>query len=106
VAVKLAGRASADVQERHVTGQEVLAGLRAHALELFGPLGRAVWSSWGIHEALDWGQVVFLLVENGHLKRQESDTIEDFRNGFDFAELVSAYRVPLVEGLGGAEEAG
>lgn len=107
MAVKLAGRAEAELQERHVTGQEVLAGLRAHALALFGPLGKAVWSSWGIHSTLDWGKVVFLLVENGHLRRQESDTLEDFRDGFDFeSELVRAYRVPLGVELGGGEDAG
>jgi uncharacterized repeat protein (TIGR04138 family) len=105
VAVRIAGRSNAEANERHVTGQEVLAGLRVHALELFGPLGKAVWSSWGVHATLDWGRIVFLLVENGHLKRQESDTIEDFRAGFDFEEgLVRAYRVPLGEGIGGAED--
>jgi uncharacterized repeat protein (TIGR04138 family) len=107
VAVKLAGRADAVDQERHVTGQEVLAGLREHALALFGPLSKAVWRSWGIRATLDWGHVVFLLVENGHLRRQESDTLEDFRHGFDFeAELVRAYRVPLGAELERGEDAG
>ncbi|MEQ1893357.1 MAG: Minf_1886 family protein [Planctomycetota bacterium] len=107
VAVRIAGRANAEASERHVTGQEVLAGLRVHALETFGPLGKAVWGSWGVRETLDWGRIVFLLVENGHLKRQESDTIEDFRAGFDFEEeLVRAYRVPLGESIGEAEDAG
>lgn len=105
--MRIAGRANAEASERHVTGQEVLAGLRVHALETFGPLGKAVWGSWGVRETLDWGRIVFLLVENGHLKRQESDTIEDFRAGFDFEEeLVRAYRVPLGESIGEAEDAG
>jgi len=105
VAVKLAGRDGAEGTARHVTGQEVLAGLRAHAIELFGPLARAVWSSWGVRETLDWGQIVFLLVDNKLLSRQESDTIEDFRGGFDFEqELVRDYRVPVGEDLGGPEE--
>lgn len=105
MAVKLAGRDAAEGQARHVTGQEVLAGLRVHARELFGPLGKAVWNSWGVHETLDWGRIVFLLVDNKLLSRQESDTLEDFRDGFDFEqELVRAYRVPVGEDLGGSEE--
>lgn len=105
VAVRLAGREGAEGPARHVTGQEVLAGLRVHAGELFGPLGKAVWNSWGVQETLDWGRIVFLLVEHKLLSRQESDTLEDFRAGFDFeTELVRAYRVPVGEALGGSED--
>src|SRR6185436_1625191 len=86
-AVRLAGKEQAEGTERHVTGQEVLAGMRAHALHLFGPLAAAVWRSWGVRETLDWGRIVFLLVDNGLLNRQESDTLDDFRQGFDFEEV-------------------
>lgn len=97
-AIRLAGKEKAEVAERHVTGQEVVAGLRALATQNFGPLAAAVWRSWGVRETLDWGRIVFLLVENGHLNRQESDTIEDFRTGFDFDDVfVHQYRVPLAE---------
>ena len=92
--------------QRHVTGQEVLEGMRAHASALFGPLAAAVWRSWGVRETLDWGRIVFLLVENGMLNRQESDTIEDFGAGFDFDEtFVRQYRVPLPDPAGPLEEA-
>jgi uncharacterized repeat protein (TIGR04138 family) len=97
-AERLAGKELAQGAERHVTGQEVLAGLRAQASQSFGPLAAAVWRSWGIETTLDWGHVVFLLVEQGRLNRQESDTIEDFRAGFDFDEVfVRQYRVPLAQ---------
>ena len=42
-AVRLAGREAAEGVDRHVTGQELLAGLRQHASELFGPLAAEVW---------------------------------------------------------------
>ena len=97
-AVKLAGKEQAEGTGRHVTGQEVLAGMRAHASQLFGPLAAAVWRSWGVRETLDWGRIVFLLVEGGLLNRQESDTIDDFAAGFDFEEaFVRGYRVALPE---------
>jgi uncharacterized repeat protein (TIGR04138 family) len=104
-AVRLAGKEKAEGTEKHVTGQEVLSGMRTYAGQLFGPLAAAVWRSWGVNETLDWGRIVFLLVENGLLNRQESDTIEDFKNGFDFDEVfVRQYRVPLPEAAGGGEE--
>ena len=100
-AVELAGKQDAEGTERHVTGQEVLSGMRAFASKLFGPLAAPVWRSWGIQSTLDWGEVVFMLVDAGLLRRQETDTKEDFRDGFDFDEaFVEAYRVELdaVEG--------
>ena len=106
-AVRQAGKEKAEGAERHVTGQEVLGGMRALAAQLFGPLAAAVWRSWGVRETLDWGRIVFLLVENGLLNRQETDTIEDFRDGFDFEEaFVLGYRVPLPEALGNAGASG
>ena len=83
-AVKLAGKEHAVGPSRHVTGQEVLAGMRNYARELFGPLAAQVWRSWGVRETMDWGRIVFLLVDAGLLKRQDSDSIEDFDHGFDF----------------------
>ena len=95
-AVRLAGRLEAEGAGRHVTGQELLAGMREHATQLFGPLAAQVWRSWGVRETLDWGRIVFLLVEAGLLNRQDSDTIEDFRDGFDFDEaFVKSYRPRL-----------
>lgn len=105
IAMRLAGKEKAEGTERHVTGQEVLAGMRAHALQLFGPLAAAVWRSWGVRETLDWGRIVFLLVDNGLLNRQDSDTLDDFGIGFDFDEVfVQQYRVPLPDPAGAGEE--
>jgi len=104
-AIEEAGKGEAVGGERHVSGQELLAGMRVHAREAFGPLAAQVWRSWGIHETLDWGKVVFLLVENGLLNRQDSDTIDDFGDGFDFDEaFVKSYRPVIPRGpdaLGG-----
>ncbi len=72
--------------------------MRQYARDLFGPLAAQVWRSWGIQDTLDWGRIVFLLVEAGMLNRQETDTLEDFRSGFDFdEEFVRGYRPDLPE---------
>jgi uncharacterized repeat protein (TIGR04138 family) len=93
-AVRLAGKEHAEGPERHVTGQEVLAGMRACASEAFGPLAAQVWRSWGVRDTMDWGRIVFLLVEKGLLKRQDNDTIADFAAGFDFDQVFERSYVP------------
>lgn len=104
-AVRLAGKEKAEGTSKHVTGQEVLEGMRVHAEQLFGPLAGAVWRSWGVRETLDWGRVVFLLVDHGLLNRQESDRVEDFGAGFDYDEVfVRRYKVPLPDPSKGGEE--
>jgi uncharacterized repeat protein (TIGR04138 family) len=93
-AVRLSGKAGESGTGRHVTGQELLSGMRVHAEHLFGPLAARVWRSWGIHETLDWGNVVFLLVEAEMLNREDSDTLDDFREGFDFDEAFVKHYEP------------
>ena len=90
-----------------MTGQEVLEGMRQYALQIFGPLAAQVWRSWGVHDSLDWGRIVFLLVDANLLNRQDSDTIDDFRQGFDFdAIFVDGYRTELPKGFDASEMGG
>lgn len=103
-ALRLSGRSEAEGVDRHVSGREVLAGMRACAIQQFGPLAAHVWRAWGIRECLDWGRIVFLLVEQGLLKRQEGDSIEDFAENFDFDQVFEReYRpqVPKLQAGGG-----
>jgi uncharacterized repeat protein (TIGR04138 family) len=104
IAVRLAGKENLQGPARHVTGQEVVQGMRAHALQQFGPLAASVWRRWGVRETIDWGRIVFLLVDQGLLKRQDDDTIEDFRDDADFDALfVDGYRAKLAELLAARE---
>ena len=55
-----------------------------------------VWRSWGVSTITDWGRIVFLLVDNGMLNRQDSDTIDASCTDFDFEEaFVQGYRPEL-----------
>lgn len=69
---------------RHVTGRELLEGIRQYATENFGFLARTVLGEWGITQSRDFGEIVFNLVEAGLLSRTEKDTIQDFEDVFDF----------------------
>jgi len=73
-------------EPRHISGQELAAGVRGLALERYGPMARAVLEHWGIHTTEDIGDIVFAMVEFGILTKQDEDRREDFRDVFDFAE--------------------
>jgi len=95
-AVKLHKRHQREGAARHVSGQELIEGMKAYARELFGPLAAYVWRTWGIRETIDWGNIVFLLVDAELLTRQDGDTLDDFRSGFDFdREFVETYEPKL-----------
>lgn len=82
-----------DADESHVTGQELLSGIRELALEQFGLMARTVFASWGITSTEDFGRIVFELVDEGRMRKTDRDQLSDFYEVFDFEQaLVRAYR--------------
>lgn len=73
-------------RSRHVSGPELLDGLRAYALEQFGPLAKTVLNVWGISTCRDIGEIVFNLIEYNVFSKTENDRREDFQGVFDFDE--------------------
>ncbi len=73
-------------ERRHVSGQELLQGMRDLALQAFGPMTKTVFEQWGITRTEDFGEIVFHLVEAGLLGKTEADRRSDFARGFDFTE--------------------
>jgi len=71
---------------RHVTGQELLEGIRQFALQQYGPMTMTVLEEWGVNNCRDFGEIVFNMVESGLLQKTEKDTREDFRQGYDFTD--------------------
>ncbi len=80
-------------QLRHVSGQELLSGIRDFALAQFGPMALTVFDEWGIHTCRDFGEIVFNMVETGWLAKTETDSREDFQDGYDFNQ---AFRNPFL----------
>ena len=79
-------------QIRHVSGQELLDGIRRFALNQFGPMAVTVFEEWGVHNCRDLGEIVFNMVESSLLAKTEKDTRDDFQNGYDFTD---AFRKPF-----------
>jgi uncharacterized repeat protein (TIGR04138 family) len=73
-------------ERRHVSGQELVEGIRGLATLRFGPLAKMVFDRWNIHQTEDFGEIVFNLVEAGLMSKTDTDTREDFQNGFNFDE--------------------
>src|SRR2546429_7509976 len=71
---------------RHVSGPELLEGVRQYVLKEFGPMVITVFESWGIHSCEDIGHMVFNLIGAGIFGKTEQDSIEDFKNVYDFEE--------------------
>jgi uncharacterized repeat protein (TIGR04138 family) len=69
---------------RHVTGTELLNGLRAYALDQFGPLSKTVLNNWGVRECRDFGEIVFNLIEYKVFSKTANDRREDFNNLYNF----------------------
>ena len=68
----------------HVTGQELLDGIKEYALEQFGPMARTVLEHWGITTTNDFGEIVFNMISAGILGKSENDSKTDFNNRFNF----------------------
>jgi uncharacterized repeat protein (TIGR04138 family) len=80
-------------ERRHVTGRELLDGIRELATATYGPTAPLVLEHWGVGQTLDFGRIVFALVEAGVLSRTDEDSLEDFRSVFDFKEeFVQKYK--------------
>jgi uncharacterized repeat protein (TIGR04138 family) len=90
---KKLGRLSGSGEERHVTGQELLEGIREYALSEFGPMTITVFNEWGIRRCEDFGEIVFNLVDAELLGKTENDSKDDFKGGYDFEE---AFRKPFL----------
>jgi uncharacterized repeat protein (TIGR04138 family) len=72
---------------RHVSGQELLDGIRQFALQQFGPMAVTVFEEWGVRNCRDFGEIVFNMVEIGLLAKTDRDTRDDFQEGYDFTDV-------------------
>ncbi len=83
---------------RHITGQELCYGLGDLAKEKWGLLAKTVLNKWGIFTTRDFGEIVYLMIENSWMSSQEGDQIEDFNNVFNFEDFfVKSFSFEMLE---------
>ncbi|OGX12356.1 MAG: hypothetical protein A2351_01655 [Omnitrophica bacterium RIFOXYB12_FULL_50_7] len=78
---------------RHITGKELALGIRKYALDQFGPMAMTVLRHWGIRKTLDFGKIVFALIDVQLLSKQPEDKLEDFDQVYEFEESFGKYKI-------------
>lgn len=81
-------------EDRHVTGQQLLEGVRIYALKQFGPMVLTVFHYWGVQRGEDFGEMVYNLIRAGVFGRRETDRVEDFHGGYRFEDAFVAPFLP------------
>jgi uncharacterized repeat protein (TIGR04138 family) len=89
---------------RHVSGPELLEGVRDLALREFGLMARTVFRQWGINRTDDFGEIVFNLIEAELMSKTPEDNRADFQGVYDLDEaLVQGFRLELPDNFMDAE---
>ena len=73
----------------HVTGRELAQGIREYVIEQYGPMSLTVLKHWGITCTGDFGHIVFNMIHKGLLSKTDQDSLEDFRDVYDFESVFS-----------------
>ncbi len=90
--------AEGDEEASHVSGPELLEGIRRLALNQFGLMTNVVFRHWGIQRTDDFGHMVFELIERGEMRKTDRDQLSDFEALYDFSEAFDRdYRVDVSE---------
>lgn len=91
-------------KSQHVSGPELLEGLKVYALDQFGPLALTVLHAWGIRRCRDFGDIVFNLIEYQVFAKTENDRPEDFADVYDFKDAFVKPFLPAGRPRGAAAE--
>jgi uncharacterized repeat protein (TIGR04138 family) len=90
---------------RHITGKELLAGIRDYALQQYGPMAKMLLEEWGVRRCEDFGEIVFNMVEVGWLAKTKTDSRADFQGGYDFDEAFCKPFLPQSKQAASAPQA-
>jgi uncharacterized repeat protein (TIGR04138 family) len=86
-------------KSNHVSGQQLLEGIREYALDQYGPMTMTLLEQWGVNACEDFGEIVFNLVEHGVFGKTESDQKQDFSQGYDFRKAFVQPYLPANRNL-------
>ena len=84
-------------KSNHLSGQQLLEGIRLYALDQYGPMARTVLNSWGVAKCRDFGNIVFNLVECHVLGKTDQDSPADFDRSYLFEEAFETPFLPAAK---------
>lgn len=76
-------------EKQHISGDDLLGYIRRLGQERYGPMTGDVFISWGVRSTLDFGRIVFHLVDAQLLSRRDEDSLADFLDKFDFQDAFT-----------------
>lgn len=80
--------------DTHISGRQLLEGIRELALKEFGMMAIPVFRHWGINSTDDFGRIVWDLVQRGEMSKTERDQLSDFTGVYDFEDAFgSGYEI-------------
>jgi uncharacterized repeat protein (TIGR04138 family) len=81
---KIHGDITEPTASHHITGRDLCHGLKEVALDRWGFLAFTVLERWNITTTLDFGRIVFAMVEHQLMQKTDQDNLTDFRQVYDF----------------------
>lgn len=75
---------------RHVSGKQICLAIRDLAVEKWGMLAPTVLKRWNIHQTIDFGNMVYLLIRHNVMHKTDEDTLDDFRDVYNFREAFAS----------------
>ena len=77
-----------DDESAHISGPELLEGVRMLGQQQYGLLARTVFETWNVTKTADFGRIVFDLIERGEMRKTDRDHESDFEDVYTFAEAL------------------
>ncbi len=78
----------------HITGQELLDGVKELGIKLYGPMASQVFQEWSIKDGMSVGNIVYNMVNCQLLRTSDSDSISDFNIPLDFQKALTSPFMP------------
>ena len=75
-----------DEKSAHISGPELLEGVKELGKKQFGLLTTTVFRQWGIKATDDFGHLVYELIERGEMRKTDRDELSDFFSVYSFSE--------------------
>lgn len=83
-------------ETHHITGPQLLEGVRALGLRLYGLMAPDVFRHWGLTTTADFGRIVFEMIDRGEMRKSEQDQLSDFHDVYDIREsFAHEYKIDV-----------
>ena len=75
--------------KRHVSGKQLCEALHDLAIRRWGLMASTVLSSWHIRCTLDFGKIVYAMIDSQLMQKTDGDSLEDFRDVYNFDQAFA-----------------